>query len=312
MAKMQKADATTLKSMGVSSEPLAFTDGTSRIASDLEKASANFAEIGKSLSQTLQRIADLWSKADWAPFLKVFGEIAEQGRKAALVEQSGWLPHHTTPFDRLDCGGSEPFDVDQTDSVLAAYYREQWSEVAERFRIQIETYDVDDEAKETFLEALEIHGAGHYRAAPRLLFPEIERVASDEFFGGKRKVVIKTEKGKSRPVLITRLKEVRASAHELPAGDIFGFEYGWQLFTKLEEHLYEEVGDDPVVREKFAMDPVPNRHGALHGIITYKDMKTSLNAIIMADFMFHLMSRIKRRLQESDESESIQITVDDC
>lgn len=125
-------------------------------------------------------------------------------------------------------------------------------------------------------------------------------MASNAFFGGKRRILVETEKGKTQSILITRLKEVRKSARTLPAGDIFGFEFGWQLFTKLEQHLYEEVGDDPAVRETFAADPVPNRHGALHGIITYKDMKTSLNAIIMTDFMFHLIGRLKLRLGDTD------------
>jgi hypothetical protein len=44
---------------------------------------------------------------------------------------------------------------------------------------------VDDVAQATFIEALEAHGLGLYRVAPRLLFPEIERLARNEFRAGR-------------------------------------------------------------------------------------------------------------------------------
>lgn len=277
-----------------------FQLGTLKLSPAFAKAADDLAETGKSLAKSMQGLFDILSKADWTPVLKVFSEIAAQGQRAELVGESGWLPHHTTPFDQLAFDEDERPDAAQVNALVASYYRDNWEVAAAKFRARLEGYEIDEEAKATFIEALAIHGAGHYRAAPRLLFPEIERVASDEFFEGKRRPTVQTDGGNMQAVLITGLKEVRKSMRRLSAGDFFAFEYGWQLFTKLEEHLYEKVGDDPIVRAKFAADPVPNRHAAIHGIIPYRDMKTSLNAIIMTDFLFHMMSRLKKRVRDSD------------
>jgi hypothetical protein len=258
---------------------------------------SEWEKTGKALNESIGRLANALQGMDWKPVFSFFAEVAEQGRKTRLVEQSGWLPHQTTPFHLLEGDNLESADRQDIGAIIGGYYLENWSSVDAAFREQIAQYDIDDEAKETFREALSIHGAGHYRAAPRLLFPEIERVASEEFFEGKRRIPKPNGKGK---VPITRLEEVRETAQDLPAGDIYGYEYGMELFRKLEEHLYEEIGDDQEVRARFAADPVPNRHGALHGIVPYRTMQTSLNAIIMADFLFHVVSRIKLRMRKSD------------
>lgn len=247
-------------------------------------------EAFEDVRESLSRLFDAFAKVDWTSVFDGLQRIAEQIAKAETVEKTGWLPHHTTPFHLI---GSEEVDEAAVGDLIGAYYERQWVEVADAFLLQVDSYDIDAEAKATFREALAIHGAGHYRAAPRLLFPEIERVVSDEFYGGRRHIM--SPDGKSK-VGITSIPEVRSSAAKLPAGDVLAYRYGIRLFERMEAHLYMRVGDTDEARAKFAADPVPNRHAALHGIVSYRTMQTSLNTLIMTDFLFHIISRIKKHV----------------
>lgn len=220
-----------------------------------------------------------------------FDWLIEEVRKVEMVEKSGWLPHHTTPFDLLESDGLEQ---DQIADLIEGYYAKEWAAAEQAFPEKLADHDVDEEAKETMSEALAAHRQGMFRVAPRLLFPEIERVCSDAFFNGKRTITVPTKNGKLFRLPITRLKEVWEMVREMSLGDLAPYKYSWQLFKKVKEHLYDEVGDDEAAREKYRADPVPNRHGALHGIICYKTQQTSLNTIIMADFIFHLVSQLKK------------------
>ena len=47
-------------------------------------------------------------------------------------------------------------------------------------------------------------------------------------------------------------------------------------------------------RRRFAEEPVPNRHAAVHGLAVYSSMQSSLNAIFMADFIFQAIGVLKR------------------
>jgi hypothetical protein len=69
-------------------------------------------------------------------------------------------------------------------------------------------------------------------------------------------------------------------------------DYGYALYIKLEKHLYKTVRRPDEIAEAVA-DAVPNRHASLHGIVTYSTMQNSLNALIMTDFVFHLIGQIK-------------------
>ncbi len=48
-----------------------------------------------------------------------------------------------------------------------------------------------------------------------------------------------------------------------------------------------------VAMERFAQDPVPNRHAAVHGLVSYSSMQNSLNTIFMADYIFQVISFLK-------------------
>ena len=224
------------------------------------------------------------------PLAPMFKRFSEQSAKARLVEESGFLPHTTTPFDLID----EEKSADEIADILGAYYTDHWDDVEATFKKHVESHSIDDEAKACFREALQAHKAGLYRAVPRTLFPEIERVASVEFYGGKHKAT--THDGKT--VGITSLPTIRYDIRNLPAGEVINYDYGWQLFMKMEDHLYEKVGDNPEEIAKFEADPVPNRHASLHGIVSYTTAQSSLNALIMTDFLFHMMTRAKTYMEE--------------
>lgn len=215
-----------------------------------------------------------------APFQQVFAQIAENRRRSALVEDTGWLPHATTPFDRIDVDAQ---DASEVGALIAGHYVERWEDVAATFRESLARYDIDAEAKATFDEAPRAHGVGLFRAVPRLLFPEIERVASVEFYGGKHEIPRENRKGM---VGITSLPGVRRHASQLPSGDVLAYDFGMDLFRKMEAHLYEKVGEEAERIAAVAADPLPNRHAALHGIVSYTTAQNSINMLIMTDFVF--------------------------
>ena len=147
-------------------------------------------------------------------------------------------------------------------------------------------YDIDDEATATFVEALNAHEPGFYRSVCRVLMPEIERVSRVELHG-------------DRLYRITSQPLMRELAGQLPISTVEpgGF-LGLNLFRRLSEHLYEHV-DDEDSRRRFAEDPVPNRHTAVHGLVVYSSMQNSLNAVFMADFIFQVIGLLKALASDS-------------
>jgi hypothetical protein len=71
---------------------------------------------------------------------------------------------------------------------------------------------------------------------------------------------------------------------------------GWYvmpLFEKLEAELYAQVrtADEVAAAATFS---VPARHGATHGRVVYSGLRLSINALIMADFVFQVISVTKQ------------------
>lgn len=268
---------------------------------NLSPALTEFAKTSAALNDRWRTVFLSPKAFDFSRVFSAFDWLIEEGRKAKLVDNTGWLPHHTTPFDSLDESASQ----DEAAQAVANYYRDKWDEVEQAFVDQLERYNVDDEAKTTLKEALAAHRQGLFRVAPRLLFPEIERVCSEEFFEGKHLVQVTTPKGKKTRLPITRLKEVREMMLRLPAGHLKAYAYSWQLFKKVESHLYEDVDETQESEvQRYRADPVPNRHAALHGIVSYNTQQTSLNAIVMADFIFHMVSQLKKYAAAIEQEES--------
>jgi hypothetical protein len=164
---------------------------------------------------------------------------------------------------------------------IEAYYRDNWLSVAVAFRTQLSMMDIDEEARAVFDEALAAHGAGLYRAAVRALFPEIERVAREHLLEG-------TLKG------IASLTEVRRAAGDLGWSELQKFGEGpiFGQFAAMSHHLYEVVKTPERIAELIA-SPIPNRHAALHGLVAYSSLQSSLAALIMTEFMFKAISILK-------------------
>ena len=100
--------------------------------------------------------------------------------------ERGWVPNQTTPFDLVaECGNDGPM----LQTSLLAYYTDNWGEVRTRLESQLSSYDIDDEAKATFGEALDAHEAGFYRSVSRLLFPEFERLFRAALYDGRAGII---------------------------------------------------------------------------------------------------------------------------
>ncbi|MER8371749.1 hypothetical protein [Mesorhizobium sp. M1406] len=199
------------------------------------------------------------------------------------IEPTGWLPHATTPFHLFDMDGPEPDDLRRS---IGDFYHQHWPSVSTEFRDRLQLHEVDGEARKTFSEALDAHSAGYYRSVVRLLFPEIERVIRVEFEGAG-------------------IKEFRQAVDRLPAGYMLQNPTSTdRLYRTLAAHLYDHVNSDNC--QAFASNPIPNRHAAMHGRVTYTTAQNSINTLIMADFVFDLVSIFKRQFTAKNQSPSAE------
>lgn len=218
-----------------------------------------------------------------------FRDVGGRVERYTRIEAAGWLPHYTTPFDLILPDMLE----DEISDTIGQYYLENWRVVERAFLQRQKERRLDDDAVAAFEEALAAHRHGLYRSVPRTLFPEIERVACAELYNGSRQYHGKNTKGgKSRKIGITSLPNFAETVAKLPAGYVLTADYGIALYWKLEKHLYQTVKQPDEIAAAMA-DSVPNRHATLHGIVTYKTMQSSLNALIMTDYIFHLIGQIK-------------------
>lgn len=213
------------------------------------------------------------------PFWEALGKSTEECER---IEKAGWLPHYTIPSEIL---AIEDLDASELDAALAAYYQNQWNDVKEELQSRVASYEIDDEAKQAFFAALGMHEAGFFKGTARMLFPEFERLARVELNGN-------TMKG------ISSQHTLRAKAANLSPGEIEpGGVYGMRLFRRLTNHLYSQTKTHDSLAA-IAADPVPNRHAALHGFLAYDSLKSSINMLIMADFIFQVFSAVKREAME--------------
>ncbi|HVU11776.1 MAG TPA: hypothetical protein VHD90_10870, partial [Phototrophicaceae bacterium] len=207
----------------------------------MERFQADIARITAQTRQVANLLAprfDAFSRTMRSLFevlRPTFEAIGNERNKAGLVEGSGWLPHHTTPFAQMSDVGTP----EQVREELSAFYRSNWDVVRAALTDAVSRIDVDVEAKETFEEALRAHERGDYRCAPRLLYPEIERVARQK---------LKLADFNSRRDLID-------NANGLPLGFVLReLSGGLTLLEKLVDHLYARVDDNTL--DQVASDPV--------------------------------------------------------
>ena len=221
------------------------------------------------------------------PVLRALPAMAEKQRISNLMVEAGWLYHQTTPLDLFadpEVGAKEVCDK------LNEYYKENWISLRVAIESQFNDYDVDDEAKATVREAIDAHGYGLYRSVCRLLFPEIDRVFRTEILGQTTGWVSYKNFIESR------------SLHELLPGGWYDLDYLSHLMMPLKGSsdsvladkifgLFRHVEESDLPR--LDRDPVPNRHAAMHGFVSYSSPQNSLNAIFIADYIFRLVSSLK-------------------
>ena len=206
----------------------------------------------------------------------LFQGFLEWNRTVNALNEVGWLPYHFEPSLRIidDCR-DELLLLDQR---LSNYYRTGWTEIRDDMKSRLVDYHIDDEARETFREALSAHEAGYYRCVCRVLFPEIERLIGAGRVGSRRMLEELTKGGDL-------------------AEFAFKERFGYVLFGQLVNHAYEQVNDK---RERFEKHPVPNRNAAMHGLVPYPTHKHSLNMLILADYVFRVLSPDNQRIQSGE------------
>ena len=268
------------------SELVRFLTTLSRVVEEFGKVVTPYLEVveqfGKAVTPFVEAVT-----SHLEPVARTMHAMAERQRISDLMVEAGWLHHQTTPlglFADPEVGAQEVCDK------LNEYYEENWISLRVAIESQFNDYDVDDEAKATVREAIDAHGYGLYRSVCRLLFPEIERVLRTE--------ILKRTTGQ---VSYKNLIEGR-SLHELLPGGWYDIDYLSHLMMSLKGSS-ESVLTDRIfglfryVNEchlpRLERDPVPNRHAAMHGYVSYSSPQNSLNAIFVADYFFRLVSSLK-------------------
>lgn len=194
---------------------------------------------------------------------------------AEKLSRTGWLPHYTTPDLALE------LDDDASDALIGNHYEANWDEVERAFITRLDGYRIDEEAKACFREALAAHRMKLYRVAPRLLFPEIERVSRAQLGG-----VI---------TINASLRWLRESADRL-GGDTF-IRTGvltLRLYEAFAERIYSQVHTDDELASA-ASDSIPYRNAAIHGLVVYNSQKASLNALIIAEYVLLTVSAVRQQ-----------------
>ena len=235
------------------------------------------------LKQTTQEISRMI--IPWA------GELAELERRSNILKTSGWLPHYTFPFEVFDKHQDNP---KQFNAAVSDYYQSQWPAIKKKLTDNIHTYCVDLETKEVFLEAQKLHEAKCFRSVPRLLFPEIERISRVDHHNNKMR-------------RITSVPKLQELAGNLTHSDVsFHAYYSLEFFGRLIEHVYVSVNEGNLAQ--FKNDPVPNRHTTLHGNVVYNSFQSSLNMLFMADYIFQVISALRKSTNIQTDNDSINLS----
>lgn len=207
-----------------------------------------------------------------------FEEYHLSKQQCELLIKSGWVPHYTTPFENLEKNKGN------LSQFIENHYKNHWQDTKKIIQNKIEFYEIDDEAKMTTLQSLEIHEAQFYKAVPRVLFPEIERVVRNKFrhknnfFNG-----------------IASLPDLRNNIENISITDIERDKlFTFTLLEMLEDHFYKRCKTFSVL-EEIKKDPIPNRHATIHGYAPYCNFQNSLNSIFIADFIFYLLPKAQEK-----------------
>ena len=264
------------------------------------------------LAQAIER-----ERVRWDTALAPLAQAIEHGRvrwdAAENLLEQGWVPNLATPYDLVTkCGD----DGARLQTSLLDYYTDNWVEVRTQLESRLFSYNIDDEAKATFREALGVHEAGFYRAVSRLLFPEFERLFRAVLFDGRAGHICYN---KFMGTLVSDEEADHLGLGDfLIAGlqDIVLFKYVTEGVRKPSASADNSRGATPEYVPGLAVrvdetniararqSPIPTRHAVVHGLVTYSSQQSSLNAIFIADYVFSVLSVDQRRRQERHDSRS--------
>ena len=174
------------------------------------------------------------------------------------LNASGWLPFHSASTKSIVKYQS---DTTQLDRYFSEYYQTHWNSIRDEMKSSLDSYRIDDEARATFCEAIEVHEHGLYRCVCRVLLPEVQRVIG----GGSR-----SKDSRDKFAGIQSLEDL-----------VFKRHWDYVIFGQPVSSVYEsgKIG-------YFKDNPVPNRHAAEHGVASYSTHKHSMNMLIFTDYIF--------------------------
>lgn len=232
----------------------------------MKELSARQANFQKAIQESMRPLYEFGQK------------IAALEKRAKLLDETGFLPHESTPYDLIELHLD---DAPALKQALENFYADEWPSVRKNIEARINALDIDAGAKAVMKEALDAHEQGYYQSVCRLLFPEIERVVRIEFYQGN------IEKR------ITSQHDLRKMTGDLTPGQALPHGmFGFRIYDRLTDHLYKNVETQEEL-EKISNDPVPNRHAVIHGLIQYNTMQNSLNTIFMTDYILQIIVFLK-------------------
>ncbi len=264
----------------------------------MENRNRELGHLIRDLGSAIQRFVDIVTP-HLEPVAHGLLAIFENIELRDVMRESGWLPHYTTPLDLIANSGG---DADAVRNILSEYYQRNWDDVRKAIESGLDECNVDEEAKATLREALEAHEHGLYRSVCRLLFPEMERLLRVEIFG------LRTGR-QSYKAIVKKLVDGK-TLDDFPLGGWYDFDYLAHLTKSIREHDVSKIDDrifgifTPVEEtdlQRLEHDPVPNRHAAMHGYVSYASEQNSLNTIFVADYIFRLISNIRNTPTENDK-----------
>ena len=244
---------------------------------DWKDAITSFARIASEAMRPWIELQDEFERK-YGPLLKAAAEgfdrfcrAFDKGQRIVdAIGKVGWLYYRGVPLHFIDeCGE----DSHRLDSLLSAFYRENWIEIRDDMVARLDGFTIDNETKAVFREALAAHEAELYRCSVRVLFPEIERLIRGDFVG--------------KLDVFAALKAL-ASAPDFEDMEFPG-PFAFVLLSNIINHIYASITSE-TVRDRFKEHDIPNRHAVVHGLVPYSTHKHSMNTLILASFVFWLNS----------------------
>ena len=256
----------------------------------MEERNSKLADFIRTFDSAIRRFVEVVTPHLEPITYGLFGIVAWRQLREVMGE-AGWLPHYTTPLDLIVNSSG---DADTVRNKLREYYEQNWEDVRKAIEPEMDGYNVDEDAKVVLREALDAHEHGFYRCVCRLLFPEIDRLLHVEIYGRRT--------GPPRYNVAVKKLVSDKSLDDFILGGWYDFDHFGHLTKAIRERGVSTLDDRifgifTVVKEtdlqRLEQDPVPNRHAAMHGYVSYSSPQNSLNTIFFADYIFRLISQLR-------------------